>query len=322
MTYNKRLAVLASIIAVLALVYVLSIVFESERTGSRSAAYTWLDPKLVDRIDRISIGASGDSTELVRKNNEWFVSYNGNDYPAKQLRVEDLVSLLVKRAPYPVRSSNDSSHQRLGLTEDAASRITVSGGVAGLPFLDLLVGQGDNTGREVYLRRQGQNEVRSGEDSFTAYVASPRASWYNLRLFPESGDGSMDLDAVQRLTVYAGTENAAAEPQVFTRNGREWTLSGINIKEADMDKVDSYIRGILATEGDDFSDDINPDDTMFHDSRVTLELGNGSVRTLRLSPPDESNRRFALVSGSPHVYSLAGWAAERLFKDAAYFEKQ
>jgi hypothetical protein len=334
MTYNKKLAVLLAIIAALALAYTLGIVFEPERAGSRSAAYTWLDPKLADRIDRITISASGNVTELTRKNNEWFVLHNGSEYPARRLRVEDLVNLLTKRAPYPVRSSNAASHERLGLTEDAAARITVSGGggapsggapPVGAALLDLLVGQGDNTGREVYLRRQGQNEVRSGEDNFTAYVSGSRASWYKLRLFPESESGSLDVDGVQRFTVYTpGTsENGAdAATRVFTRNGREWTFGGMNVKEADMSKVDAYLRGILTAEGDDFSDSVGPDDPMFKGSRITLELGNGEVRTIRLSPADETGRRFALVSGSPHVYSLAGWTAERLFRDDASFEKQ
>jgi hypothetical protein len=89
-----------------------------------------------------------------------------------------------------------------------------------------------------------------------------------------------------------------------------------------MGKVDTYIRGILNTEGDDFDETVSPADPMFDHSRLTLELGNGSVRTLRLSAPGGDNRRYALVSGSDYVYSLAGWAAERLFKTAADFEKQ
>jgi hypothetical protein len=328
MAYSKKLFFLLTIIVVLSAVYVLSMVFDPERTAAGSALLSWIDPALVDRIDRIRIISDGETRELIRKNNEWFVSYKGRDYPARQMRVEVFIGLLTRREPYPVRSSNASSHERLGLTESAASRIIVSGG-AGLPLLDLLVGQGDNTGREVYVRRQGQNEVRSGEDVFTAYIVSPRASWYNLRLFPDSEEGGPDPDSVQRLTVYAGARTAegdaaapAAELRVFTRNGREWTFSGIDIAEADMGKVDTYVRGILSAEGDDFNDSDDPSDSMFNHSRITLELGDGSIRTLRLSPPDETGRRLARVSGSQYVYSLAGWTVERLFRDASFFEKQ
>ena len=160
MAYRKKLIVLSSITAALALVYALSIVFEPERTGSRSAAYTWLNPDAAGLIDRIVISGGGETKELLRKNNEWFVAHNGREYPARRLRVEDFIGVLTKRAPYPLRSGSPASPERLGLAEGAAFRITVSGGAAAAPLLDLLVGQSDNTGREVYLRRQGQNEVR------------------------------------------------------------------------------------------------------------------------------------------------------------------
>ncbi|GHV94055.1 hypothetical protein AGMMS50293_03750 [Spirochaetia bacterium] len=317
MTYKKQLTILLSIIGALCLIYILSMVFDPERVGSRSAAYTWLDSKLINQIDRISISSARETNLLVRKNNEWFVAHNGKEYPARQLRVDDFIGIFTKRAPYPLRSSSPSSHERLGLAEETAARITISGG-AGLPLLDILVGLTDTTGRDVYLRRQGQNEVRSGENKFNAYISGARSSWYNLRLFPESEDAKLDVDGVQRLTVHT----AGAEPQVFTRWNREWTFSGLSITDPDMGKVDAYIRGILNTEGDDFDETVSPADPMFDHSRLTLELGNGSVRTLRLSAPGEDNRRYALVSGSDYVYSLAGWAAERLFKTAADFEKQ
>jgi hypothetical protein len=318
MAYKKKLILLSSITAALALVYVLSIVFEPERAGSRSAAYTWLDPKAADRVDRVVLSSGGETSELVRKNSEWFVAHNGREYPARRLRAEDFIGILTRRAPYPVRSTSPASHERLGLDEGAASRITVSGALAAPPLLDLLVGQSDNTGREVYLRRQGQNEVRSGENKFAPYLSGSRVSWYNLRLIPESEDGKLDVDGVQRLLVYTQDR---AEPQVFSRRNREWTFSGISVAEPDMGKVDAYVRGVLNAEGDDFSEAVSPEDSMFNDSRIVLELGNGGVKTIRLSPPDGNKRRFALVSGSDHVYSLAPWAAERLFKEAADFEK-
>jgi hypothetical protein len=245
------------------------------------------------------------------------VYFDGKEYPAKDMRVEDLLGLLSRRASYPLRASSASAQERLGLSEDSASRITISGG-PGLPLLDLLIGRGDETGREVYLRRQGSNEIRSGEDVFTAYTAGQRTSWYNLRLFPESENGGLDLDSVQRLSVYAG---GGAEPQVFSRSGREWVLSGMEVKEADTGKIDGYVRGILNAEGEDFSN-TDPSDAGFNHSRIVLETGDGNIKTLRLTEAGESGGRLAAVSGSPHAYSLASWTADRLFREASYFEKQ
>ncbi|MDR1319565.1 MAG: DUF4340 domain-containing protein [Treponema sp.] len=321
MGYGKKLTILSSLVAVLALVYVLTIFFEPERAGARNSAFTWLDPALKDRIDRITLNDQGNATELARRGGKWFVSRGGKEYPAKDLRVDDFIGLLTRKAEYPVRASSAAAHERLGLGENEASRVTVSGG-AGLPLLDLLIGAGDQTGREVYLRRQGNNEVRSGEDRFTAYISGTGLSWLNLRLFPESEGGGLDVDGVQRITVYAsGSSGAAGEPWVFTRTDRDWVLSGVNVKEPDTGKIDSYVRSILNAEGDDFADSADSGAPEFNNSRIVLELGDGSVKTIRLTAAGESNKRLAAVSGSPHVYSLSGWAAERLFREASYFEK-
>jgi hypothetical protein len=337
MVYKQKLTFLSGLVGLLALIYVLTLVFEPERAGRRNAAYSWLDPRQVAQAAGISItGSSGDGgLELIKKDRVWYVVYEGREYPARQLRVDDFLGLLSRKTTYPVQASTRAAHERLGLSENAASRIVVSGAppparegaepVSGPVLLDLLVGQGDQTGQDVYLRKAGQNEVRSGEDRFTGYISGARTSWYNLRLFPESEDGKLDVDGVQRVTVYPPLSeegaNSGGEPRIFTRSGTGWTIGGLAVNDQDNTKVDSYIRGILNIEGDDFSSQTTPDDAVFNDSRIALELGDGSIRTLRLGGADESNRRLAAVSGSPHVYALAGWATERLFRDASFFEK-
>ena len=322
MIYKKKITILSGIIGVLAVVYILTVIFDSERVGTRSSVYSWLEPGQNDKISGITISNNDQAITLERNGGKWFVSHDGRDYPARDVRIEDFIAALGKRAPYPVRSSNASSHERLSLTEDKAARVTVSAG-AGLPLLTLLIGQPDITGQNVYLRRQGQNEVRSGEDIFSTYTNSVLASWYNLRLFPETESGSLSAANVQRLTVYPPADSSAnngdAPPQIFTRNDKGWAFN-FEVANPDMGRVDSYIRDILNTTGDDFAHSAAPSDPMFNNSRIVLELGDGSIRTIRLAPPDENGRRFAAVSGSNWVYSLPGWAGQRLFVPAENFE--
>jgi hypothetical protein len=264
----------------------------------------------LDQVDRVLIQNPGLTVNLLRRNNAWLVSRQGNEYPARQLRVEDLLAALSRRAAYPVRATSASSHRQLGL-EEGISRITLRGG-AGLPLLDLLIGKGGNTGREIYLRKANSNEVRSGEDIFTAYTESALAFWYDLRLFPdgpEAGD-------VQRLTVYplAGEGSYA-----FTRSGTGWKLGGLDI-EPDNTRVDSYVRGILTAEGEDFIPAPAFPAPFPGEGRLMLELGNGTVLTLSLGPGEGEGRYMARLSGSPYLYALAGWTVERLFRDAGYFQ--
>jgi hypothetical protein len=316
MEYKKRLTYILSIIGALAVIYLASFVFDPEIMGTRNASYVWLDSKLAGRTARIVIGNEGapPSVEIVKKNSKWFVLSNGTEYPARQLRIDDFIGIFTSRKPWPVRSTSASSHEKLGIGTNAALRITLYGENSTLA--DLLLGSEDVTGREIYIRKYGQNEVRSGENLFAAYISGPVTGWYNLRLVPESEDGKVAVDSVQRLSVY-GPQTT----QVFSRKNRTWTVSGFEIANPDQASIDGYVREVLNLEGDDFASLVT-DDPGYYEGSLVLELGNGSVKTIRVSNADESGRRIALVEGSDYGYSLAPWAAQRLFRNAKDFEKQ
>ena len=313
MPYNKKLKVLLSLTAALALVYIASFVFAPEAAGSRSASYVWLDSRFAARAAKITISAA-DNIELVKRNSQWFVSHNGIEYPARQSRIDDFIGIFTARSLWPVRSTNISSHSLLGVSEGSASRITIHG--ENTVLLDLLIGTEDSTGREVYIRRAGQNEVRSGEN-LASYLAGSVTNWYNLRLVPETEDGKLDADSVQRLYVYG-----LGEVQSFSRRNRDWIISGLQVERPDKSSIESYIKAVLNAEGDDFAGSISANDPMFNTISIVLELGSGSVKTIRLSEPDETGRCYAAAAGFDYVYSLAPWTVQRLFKTAADFERQ
>ncbi|GHT84808.1 hypothetical protein FACS1894137_08300 [Spirochaetia bacterium] len=323
MVYKKKLIVLSGLVGVLALVYLLTLFFDPERVNTRSAAFLWLDPKLRDQADGIELAGAGEwdnPVKLLRRGDDWYAVIGEGEYPAKSTRVEDLLRILCARGAYPVRGTAASSHERLGLAEDDAARIVLRGG-AGLPLLDLLIGGRDAAGQEVYMRKNGRNEVRSGEDKLSAYINGAETSWYNLRLF--SGSGSpLDLALVQRLTVYPlpPEEGGVKETLVFTRNGNGWSIAGLDDDSVDSQKVDAYVRGILDAEGENFVPGLSAAQTRFNEGRIVLELGNGASLSLNVGTLPE-NKHGATASGSPYVYTLAEWTITRLFREPSYFVK-
>jgi hypothetical protein len=312
-SYKRKLIGLSALAAVLVLTLVGTVVFDPERTALRNAAFAWIEPRLLDLADRIEISGSQGSTLLSRKNNVWVISNSGTDYPVKQARVEDLLKVLSGRGLYQVRSNSASVHERLGLVEGRASRIIIRGG-PGLPLLDLLIGFAGAPGREVYLRKAGQNEVRSGEDSFTAYTESPESSWYDLRLFPD-----LETGMIQRVRVSPLRQDEA--PYVLSRNGRGWSFSD-TLGPPEASRVESWLRSLMDAEAEDFSASLLQADAVFSAGSILLELGNGGTVTLRLGQNDAGNRRDASVSVSPFVYSLSEWTVNRLFRDAPYFVQE
>ncbi|MDR2186265.1 MAG: DUF4340 domain-containing protein [Treponema sp.] len=314
MVYKKKLILLSGLTALLALIYAAALIFDPERVNARNAAFVWLDAEGADRADSIVISRQGEEiVVLTRKNGLWFVPAEGIDLPAKQARVEDLFRILSSRGAYPLRASSAASHERLGLTEEAASRIIIRGGAGAYPLLDLLAGDQDTAGREIYLRKQGENDVRSGDTRIASYVNGAANSWYDLRLFPENSGGTVDAGMVQRLSVdYPG---GTAEPMTLSRSGTGWTVGSL---PADTQRVESYIRAVLDAEGENFLP--AQDSPVFNEGRISLELGDGTNRIIRCGPLDEEGkRRSAQVTGSPYVYQLAEWTLSRLFREASYF---
>jgi hypothetical protein len=324
MVYKKKLIALSSLVAFLAVVYLVTLFFDPERVSSRSAAFLWLDQKLQDQADGLELAkADGwdNPLRLVRRGSAWYALIGEAEFPAKNARVEDLFRILAARDAYPVRGSDPASHERLGLSENRAARILVKGG-AGLPLLDLLVGDSDAAGREVYMRRNGQNEIRSGEDRLSAYINGAETSWYRLGLFSEL-PSPPDAAQVQRITVNPPPSEEGSEtlePLVIARSGSGWSIEGVDDETVDAQRVDSYLRGILDAEGDNFMPGLSAATAGFAEGRILLELGNGSSLGINTGSLQE-DRKAATASGSPYVYILADWTVNMLFREKSYFIK-
>jgi hypothetical protein len=320
MLYKQKVKILSALVLVLAGVYIVTIVFDPERSGQRSDVYTWLDSSLRDSIDRIDLSGTPDgNVTLFFRSGEWVVDRDGRDYPAQQGRVYDLLDALSRQDAFPLRSNTPSSHERFGLS-DAAARIILRGGV-GVPLLDLLVGNNDAGGRNVFLRKSNSNDVRSGQDLLTVYTRGQITAWYNLRIFPEQGDSSITADLVQRITLHTPPGETEIPDMVITRNQNSWRIDAgdLSLGAADIDKnrVDSYVSAILNTTGDDFV--FSPGS--LDDGWLRLELGDGRVLTLRIGPliGEDGRRDAALSDAGAYVYNLSAWALERLLRKPDYF---
>jgi hypothetical protein len=327
MTYKKKLTSLSGLTGLLILIFLVTLFYEPDRVTRRGASYSWLDPRVLDQADGVEIYKAGDwdnPVNFARRGDTWFALIEGSDFPVRQERITDLLSVLSGRGAYTLRGSSSSSHEALGLIPNSAARIVVKGGV-GLPLLDLLVGNPDATGSEIYLRKNNLDEVRSGEDKLSTYVKSTDSSWYNLKLF-QGSEQVTDTTLVQRVAIYAPAspggedETLPPEPVVLSRNNSGgWSIEGRDDITVDGSNADSYVRAVLAAEGENFMPGISANDPMFNEGRVVLELGNRTSRTIAVGPVVDGAKRYAAASGSPYVFLLAEWTLGRIFHDAQYF---
>jgi hypothetical protein len=306
LTYKRKLISLSILVAVLALVFTLTLVLNPE--NRRSDAFAWLDSSLVVMADGIEISGPEGMTLLNRKNNAWVFNAGTRELPVKQSKVDDLFSMLSRKDVYPLRAVSSEAVERLGLGEENAARILIRGG-AGLPLLNLLVGGEDVMGREVYLRLGGRNQIHSGEDQFSSFTNSKPVSWYDLRLF----NNALGIDAIQQAEIsLSGTDT-----YILRRGGGGWIIQGNESADLDPFRVVAWLRSIIEAEGEDFASGAME----ATDGSITLRLGDGAIRTLQASPPDEQGNRSAIVSDSSLIYILADRTVNRLFRESSYFLK-
>ncbi|MDR0411327.1 MAG: DUF4340 domain-containing protein [Treponema sp.] len=311
MTYNKKLTILCSLVGVLAIAYIGTLVFDPERMNARDAAFAWLDAKSASQVSSIEISNPNDKINLVKKNEAWFVEIDEREYPAKNARASDLINLLSKKDAYPVRSRESASLEQLGLTEDKANRLVIRNGDAVL--LDMFVGSEAATG-QIYLRKNGLNEARTGSVSLDGYITGRKVSWYNLRLFPETE--KLTVSSVQGIDITPPpTGEEVQTPVMLARAEGGWMVNGEKIDAA---TVESYVRGVLDAEGEDFvASSFSADST---EGKIVIYLDNGTNRTINAGALSDTDRRDVTVSSSDYVYTLSKWMLDRLFKSADDFK--
>ncbi|MCL1928227.1 MAG: hypothetical protein FWG07_05480 [Treponema sp.] len=327
MPYKKKLILLGSLAALLAIIFILTIVFDPARTNARNERFTWLPAGARDEADRIEIFRGEERLEIVFKNGVWVVPFGSVDVPARQARVDDLFRLISTRGAFPRRGSNSRSHAELGL--DGSTRLVIRGG-GGLPLLDLLIGKDDSTGRAVFLCKRGEQEFRSGDRLISAYVNGEQNSWLNLKLFDEKSVAQVQRVLVHFKDYYGTGEEISPVPYedyTITRGGDNWLLSaGGNgsFTEVEKTRTENWIRAILEAQGEDIiplqqesMEEINnafPAVALFR-----MELGDGSSLEFKTGDITEDGRCLTSVNGKPYLFIFSQLTSTRLLRNRDFF---
>lgn len=320
MPYKKKLLLLGSAAALLAIIYILTFVFDPAARNARSERFTWLPAASREEVDKIEIFHGREKIELLFKYGSWFVVFGQLEIPARQGRVDDLFRLLSTRGAFPRRGSNAGSHEELGL--DGTTRLVIRGG-GGIPILDLFIGNDDSAGQSVFLRKNGENEFRSGDRLIGTYVNGEINSWLNLRLFDEISVAHVQRVQINFVDYYGQSEDVSAYPYesyTVSRSGENWVIGSIVEKV----KTENWIQTILEAQGENILPVQRENSEALNDifsviSIIRLELGNGSAIELQIEKSREDDTYAAFVSGKPYMYILPQWTAVRLLRNRDYF---
>jgi len=324
MLYKKKLFLLGITATLLAIIYILTLVLDPTRTNARNERFTWFLPDSRDEADRIELMRRGEKLELFFKEGSWYTLLGHADasveVPVRQGRIDDLFRLLSTRGAFPRRGSSNKSHEELGL--DGSTRLVIRGG-KGLPLLDLLVGKDDSLGKSVFLRKNGENEFRSGDKLIGTYVNGDTNSWLNLKLFEDASVAQVQRVLVNFSDFYGIGEEISLVPYsnyVITRSDDNWLMDGT--LTLDKDRTENWIRAILEAQGEKIiASETELDNSFSAAARILVEFGDGSIFDFQIEEPDETEKSMALVSGKPYYFVLSQWTAIRLLRGKDFFRQ-
>lgn len=320
MMFQRKVQILSGLVLLLSLLFIGTFFFSPDTIAVREATGVLIDKQQSEKIIKIDIQRPGlPEFTLIKRTGQWYARRDTKEYPVKNERVADFLKPFSKPSVFPTRASTLQAHERLGLSDTNAVRVRMWYDEHKEPTLDLYFGAMDAMGKEIYFRLADQNEVKSAEDLFSSYLQSSPQSWYDLRLFPQSNGQSMTPELVQKITWTVDNQGSFS---ILRSSTSQWSGlgNGLESKEIDTKKVDSFLRDLIGATGDDFTDPVqNTSDV----SKVfiTLELGDGRTKKVSILSDAATKTHVASVTDTPYTYLLSEWQYNQLIKDAAWFIK-
>lgn len=321
MQYQRKVQILISLIVILSLTLLGTFIFNPEARLMRQATGVLVDSNKLKTITKIEIQQPQmPPLSFLKRTGQWYAVRDGKEYPVKNDRIEDFLKPYGQPHLLPQQASSAQAHERLGLGPNAASRVTLWSDGTEKPVMDIWFGSMDATGKEIYFRFADSDTVQSVEDNFSSYIQSSPQSWYDLRLFPQTGNQGIKPELVQRISWSVESKGSFS----LSRSGpSSWNGSGGKLegKELDSKKIDSFLQDLVSASGDDFTDPVSDDTVQRRKATITAELGDGRTKRLIILSDPEHQSHWATVSDTPYTYRLSQWLYNKLVKESDYFIK-
>ena len=233
-------------------------------------------------VTYVRIDAPGGTTiELERRGDGWTV----NGYPAVDSLVEATLGALDTLPPGRLIARRAASHERLGLTPDAAHRVRV--GPVGRPAAEFLVGGSGTDGRFVRLPDEEPSYVLPAE--VMEPLVDGEAAWRDFTI------ARVDTAALRRIVIRRGGETAAELTRELAggdgRGATPWRVNGV---PADTARMRLYLDALAELRATGFPADSFVYAADFENPAAAVDLYTGGTA---LTGPDLS---LLLSTGLDH----------------------
>lgn len=258
--------------------------------GSAAAAdgSALTDALAVDRSEASSVEIEGPdaSIRLEQADGGWTV----NGFPADSTAVDRFWRGVEGARVASVAATNPANHERLGITEDSAWRVTFDGGPT------VLLG---NTGSQfgtAYARLPGDDVVHLIRGDLRSAATRALVDWRDKLVL------ALDTASVARVEV---TRDGAT--RVFERGDSVWTEGGDDVEAT---TIRNLLQELAAFQATGFA----PDSVQLGEppDRSVVAFDDGGNELGRLSMDEGEGNLQAASSQSPYVFQVPSWRADRV----------
>ena len=279
---TKQLLVLVGVLVVLGLlVLTLENPFgKSERAKKVEAALPLFPNFKRESVARVEITALGQTTTLVKEDDQWLVASMDN-YPADPEAVDEMFDKVAEFKTVDLVSTNPD--------KQSVFQVDASGAEAKLLdandniLAHLFVGKTTPGVFSSYIRAADSNDVYTGEGYLKATFDKGYRTWKDRTIFNfNKGDAT-------NLTI--NSEEEDIELQVDAEG--KWQMLKPVASTVNPTEVDSLLDTLSSLKTDDFEEEQDPAEHELDDPRttVTARLNDGSTRVLLIGKQEEGNDR-------------------------------
>jgi len=317
MTFKLKIRALVGALAVLAILFAVSVFLSPEMALTRAVAGRLsADKTPVDAVE-ITLSKSGTSLSLLKGPAGWTVRDKDGEWPCDPgkpdafLKALDSVTELV-----PVSASRDSLPS-FGLDAQAATVLVK--GKDGKALADFQAGKDDSSGNGVYVRKSGSDGAFSASSVFKSYLVAERRMWADFRVFGAAikEESVLSVKVKARVTLDREAKKELLDEYRLTRDAESgWVHDRGATPKLDGTKVDSMVRALLGMKGEDFSL-ASPAEASLDKPAATVELAlrDGSTATFLVGKEAGDGRFFVKGSTSGRVLVASRYSLESAAKN-------
>lgn len=245
----------------------------------------------------VGLSIQGEATNnlILRKNNHWYVRKDGEEFPADEERINNLIQTLISLSKTEIASKNKNRHRDLGVGKKNIAIKTNAENYL------LYIGSSASLTKN-YIRLNDENEVFIAEG--LENVFSPE----------DYRDLSLRLIANENDVNYASI-NFNGQTTILNKKGNNWLIAQ---KQAKKDRVDFFLNDAKTVKANDILSKKSFDQALSYPNLSLQIKEKGAIKTVDFFQKDQNNY-WATTSLSDYIFQVPVAYIEYLKKEEKDF---